>query len=100
MTLASDKAFENVIENAVVGAAMFVEIKWISSSDQEKFLIWNDSEYLSFRNSCYFQIMEVNCDCTYFSRMSILNIWPNLTMLNDSKVTVENLIFFKKNSFM
>ena len=39
MTLASDKAFENVIENAVVGAAMFVEIQWLSSSNQEKFFI-------------------------------------------------------------
>ena len=38
MTLASDEAFENVIENAVVGASMFVEIQWLSSSDQEKFL--------------------------------------------------------------
>ena len=64
MTLASDKAFETVIENAVVGAAMFVEIQWLSSSDQEKFLIWNESEYLPFLNSCNNQIMEVNCDCS------------------------------------
>ena len=54
-------------------------------------------EYLSFLNNCYFQIMEVNCDCSYFFRRSILNIWPNLTMLMwDSEITFENLIIFSK----
>ena len=38
MTLASDETFENVIENAVVVATMFVRIQWLTSSDQEKFL--------------------------------------------------------------